>query len=133
MNTSKSLWMHFSCLLHEGIAKICKKMNSHDGIMAALSLSALKKPSWEWNFLCIFAWQENTDKCCKYVLRYLFIHSITYSSGLNNSVVLNNRRLLKVWVGYFVHILLMKMYFCGKMSNLIRWKNACGRDYFGNK
>ena len=38
-NTTKSLsttWQRFSCLLDEGIAKICKKLKSHGGFLSYL-------------------------------------------------------------------------------------------------
>ena len=58
-NTIKSLsniWQYFSCLLDEGIPKICKKLNFHDGFLSYLpdsaanpthltAMFALKKPS----------------------------------------------------------------------------------------
>ena len=41
-NTQKSvcrIWQHFSCLLDEGIAKILKKLNFHDGFLSYLQNS----------------------------------------------------------------------------------------------
>ena len=41
-NTTKSLsniWQFFSCPLDEGIPKICKKLNSHDGFLSYLQNS----------------------------------------------------------------------------------------------
>ena len=71
-NTQKSvrrIWQYFSRLLDEGIPKIWKKLNSHDGFLSYLQnstansahlaahfcpASALKKPPWEFNFFHIF-------------------------------------------------------------------------------
>ena len=41
-NSKKSvcnIWQRFSCLLDEGIPKICKKLNSHDGFLSYLQNS----------------------------------------------------------------------------------------------
>ena len=41
-NSQKSvcnIWQHFSCLLDEGIPKICKKLNFHDGFLSYLQNS----------------------------------------------------------------------------------------------
>ena len=84
-----SIWQHFSCLLDEGIPKIWKKLNSHDGFLSylligqpiqpiwqhifALLWSALKKPPWEFNFVHIFGIPSSSrhEKCCQ-MLQTLF-------------------------------------------------------------
>ena len=43
-NTQKSvwrIWQHFSCLLDEGIPKLWKKFNSHDGFLSHLQNSTV--------------------------------------------------------------------------------------------
>ena len=71
MKYNKSLstiWQRFSDLLDDGIAKICKKLKYHSGVlsylqgrtakMAAIVCPALvcpKKPLWELNYLQISA------------------------------------------------------------------------------
>ena len=61
-NATKSLpniWQYFSCLLDNGIAKICKKFNSHDGFLRADKRQGKKLlPNWlDWlSYLaCIYS------------------------------------------------------------------------------
>ena len=92
-NSQKSvcnIWQCFSCLLDEGIPKICNKLNSHDGFLSylqnstansahwqhifALLWSALKKPLWEFNFFHIFGIPSSSrhEKRCQ-MLQTLFL------------------------------------------------------------
>ena len=92
-NTIKSLsniWQYFSCLIDEGISKICKKLNSHDGFLSYLQnstansahlaahfcpiLAALKKPPWEFNFFHIFGIPSSSrhEKYCQ-IFQTLFL------------------------------------------------------------
>ena len=96
-NTTKSLsniWQYFSCLLDEGIPKICMKLNSHDGFLSYLQNStansahlaahfcpALVCPqkvtahskNWEFNFFHIFGIPSSSrhEKCCQMLERPL--------------------------------------------------------------
>ena len=92
-NTTKSLstiWQRFSSLLDEVIAKYARNWNVLEAFWAtckigqpiqpiwqqffALPWSALKKPSWELNFLHIFAvpLSSRHEKCCQ-ILERLFV------------------------------------------------------------
>ena len=93
-NDTKSLpniWQCFSCLLVVGIAKICQKWKSQDGLLSkckigrpiqpiqqqmfALSCSARKKQSWELNSLHIFEIPSSTrlEKCFQMLQRHFAI------------------------------------------------------------
>ena len=52
-NSQKSVcnvWQRFSCLLDEGIPKICKKLNSHDGFLSYLQNSTANSAHLEAHF-----------------------------------------------------------------------------------
>ena len=84
------IWQRLSCQLDEGIAKMCKNWNLTVAFWAtckigqpiqpiwqqffALPWSALKKQSWELNFLHIFAvpLSSRHEKCCQ-ILERLFV------------------------------------------------------------
>ena len=94
-NTPKSLcsiWQCFSSLLDEEIAKICKKLNSHDGYLSctckigqpnqpiwwqsfALSWSVLKMPLWGLNFLHILEIPSSSrhEKRCQMLKRHVWV------------------------------------------------------------
>ena len=96
VNTIKNIfniWRFFVILT---IQKICKKLKYHDGFfsyqklfstanpahLTTLFWSALKGPSWDFNFLCIF---EILRQICLYVSIKKVVKFWTYHISLNNA------------------------------------------------
>ena len=63
-NSQKSvsnIWPHFSCLLDEGIPKICKKLNSHDGFLSYLQNSTANSAHLAANFCPALVCPQKAD------------------------------------------------------------------------
>ena len=86
-NTEKSvwgIWQRFSCLLDEGIPKIWKKLNSHDGFLGYLQNSTANSANLAANicpFFHIFKIPSSIrhEKCC-HILQTLFVYFNTLES-----------------------------------------------------
>ena len=92
-NPTKSIfniWQYFSCLLDEGIPKICKKLNCHGGFLSCLQNSTAnsahmtthfcpvlicpQKPLREFNFFHIFEIPSSSrPELCWPMLERLFV------------------------------------------------------------
>ena len=97
-NTQKSvwrIWQHFSCLLDEGISKIWKKLNSHDGFLSYLQNSTAKAP-WEFNFFHIFGIPSSSrhEKCCR-ILQTLFW---IFPDSKNSQCMYIRSRRINIWL-----------------------------------
>ena len=101
LNTPKgfcSIWQHFPSLLDEDIAKICKKFNSHNGILRTDQGRA--ENNCQYSRLSYLAGSSKTH--CKISISCLFLQSPHQ---------LEMRNFVKYFKGFFWHFNTLETYF----------------------